>query len=122
MNSNVFTEFGCFHVFFLQNATSWRSKRSIKNILVNFRKKLWNIRKNIQLIARLTNLVYTEQANSLRQVTKKHASTFRLEGGGRKVKLDVMENEFLSQMQRQKAACFKKMMKIESFGNLSTSC
>ena len=36
---------------------------------------------------------WKKQANSLRhKLQKKHASTFRLEGGGRKVKLDAVEN------------------------------
>ena len=34
---------------------------------------------------------WRKQANARRQVTKNHASTFRIEGGGRKMKLDAVE-------------------------------
>ena len=56
---------------------------------------------------------WKRQANSLRQVTKKHASTFRLEGGGRKVKLDAVENGVM-RMQRQKVVVSRKRLKLKA--------
>ena len=62
------------------------------------------MRKNIQLIARLKNSEYTERVcksgknkpTHFDKLQKIHASTFRLEGGGRKVKFDAVENGVLN--------------------------
>ena len=66
---------------------------------------------------------WKKQANSFRQVTKKHASTFRLEGG-RKVKLDAVENgvmNFYRECRDKKLHVSRKRLKLKDL-NLRNSC
>ena len=60
---------------------------------------------------------WKKQANSLRQVTTKHANTFRLKGGGRKVKLDAVEygvKNFYRECRDKKLHVSRKRLKLKA--------
>ena len=108
-------------MFFSPKRNIMEKQAKHKKYSIKFKKEVVECAKNIQLIARLTNSEYTKkvwkkQANSLRQVTKKHASTFHLEGG-RKVKLDAVENgvlNFYRECRDKKLHVSRKRLKLKA--------